>query len=41
MVKLNLGCGSVRPVGWINTVSSLNGTTNSKTSRKTFIDSSL
>jgi predicted SAM-dependent methyltransferase len=24
MVKLNLGCGSVRPVGWINTDSSLN-----------------
>jgi len=23
-IKLNLGCGSVRPVGWINTDSSLN-----------------
>ena len=24
MIKLNLGCGSVRPIGWINTDSSLN-----------------
>ena len=24
MIKLNLGCGSVRPVGWVNTDSSLN-----------------
>lgn len=24
MIKLNLGCGSVRPEGWINTDSSLN-----------------
>ncbi len=24
MIKLNLGCGSVRPLGWINTDSSLN-----------------
>lgn len=24
MIKLNLGCGSVRPTGWINTDSSLN-----------------
>ena len=24
MIKLNLGCGSVRPVGWISTNSSLN-----------------
>jgi predicted SAM-dependent methyltransferase len=24
MIKLNLGCGSVRPLGWVNTDSSLN-----------------
>ena len=24
MIKLNLGCGSVRPFGWVNTDSSLN-----------------
>jgi hypothetical protein len=24
LTKLNLGCGSVRPTGWINTDSSLN-----------------
>ena len=26
VIKLNLGCGSVRPLGWINTDSSLNAT---------------